>query len=518
MRARKVVRNPSPFYRQVQVPPMGCGGIVASQTAAEQEEADMQWFRGQHRDSLIPWKTRPDLRTVSDALAYPQRRGVPGSEAFRLKQRIVAELVERSRSYKFGLLDLVLEQGRFWEVLERRWEQSTKPRDQFVVLIKPNTMMAWAPYHEDPANVTDPELVLYLIDRLVERGFCRNFVAEAQNVYSYWYCDTDPRCGRTVIEVYRWKGMGCPVDEQGYSLAAHGGRDGRFRLVDLTQESEGHPFRFEEHLWFIPRTSIRRWLNPFVPCAKRRRLGEHPLAPTLRDADFRISFAANKTHISSFNTLTLKNIFGCLPYADKFLEYHSRRAFDWPTIILLREFPFHFGIIDAIVSADGVLGYKADYFPRVSRTIIAGEDLVPVDMVGSLKMGLDPLRSRIIWLAAQVFGFPVNRTQWIADDKQPYPQWINVPRRYDWIQYWGERWYWLATYLGQATSEMDPYFRPRPSAIHDQARPAQRLFQRVVRPAMNIFEGWARKPSLRRLSQPPDRPAKLRRRCAALYT
>jgi len=80
MGARKVVRNPSPFYRQAQVPPLGCGGIVASQTAAEQEEADMQWLRGQRRDSLIPWKTRPDLRTVSDALAYLQRRGVPGSE------------------------------------------------------------------------------------------------------------------------------------------------------------------------------------------------------------------------------------------------------------------------------------------------------------------------------------------------------------------------------------------------------------------------------------------------------
>jgi len=36
--------------------------------------------------------------------------------------------------------------------------------------------------------------------------------------------------------------------------------------------------------------------------------------------------------------------------------------------------PVHFGIVDAIFSADGVLGFKADYFPRMTRTIVAGED------------------------------------------------------------------------------------------------------------------------------------------------
>jgi len=46
-------------------------------------------------------------------------------------------------------------------------------------------------------------------------------------------------------------------------------------------------------------------------------------------------------------------------------------------------------------------------------------------------MSMDPLRSRMVWLAAQVFGFPVDRTQRLAEDKDPYPYWINIPRRYD---------------------------------------------------------------------------------------
>jgi hypothetical protein len=153
----------------------------------------------------------------------------------------------------------------------------------------------------------------------------------------------------------------------------------------------------------------------------------------------------------------------------------------------------------------------------MTRTIIAGEDLIAVDMVGSLKMSMDPLRSRMVWLAAQVFGFPVDRTQWLAEDKDPYPYWINIPRRYDWIQYWGENWYWMATYLGQATSEMDPHFTPRPSLAYEQARSGQRFFRTFVRPVLNVLEGLGRKRAFGWLWRLPDRPERLRRRYPGLY-
>ena len=66
------------------------------------------------------------------------------------------------------------------------------------------------------------------------------------------------------------------------------------------------------------------------------RLGNHWVGPTWRDADFWISFAVNKTHVSSYYTLTLKNLYGCLPVQNKFKEYHKIRGFDWPTIEMMK--------------------------------------------------------------------------------------------------------------------------------------------------------------------------------------
>jgi len=499
------------------VPPLGFGGVVVSRAALKEETRDFEFLRSKYRESMLPWDARPDLCTVDEVLGYLQRRALPNSEALSLKRQMIADLVARARSYTLALLDRVLAESGFWEAIERRQAESGKTKADFSVLIKPNTMMVWSRYEVDPANATDPELVLHLIDRLREQGYPNIVVGEAQNVHSHWYHAGDPNRGRTAIDVYGWEGVGYPIDEAGYSIDQQGKRDGRFRVVDLTLDAEGHTHDFGEEVRFIPRTSVRRWLSRAVQCAKRRTLGEHPLAPTLRDADFRISFPCNKTHTSCFNTLTLKNVYGRLPYANKFLEYHCKRDFDWPTIVWLREFPFHFGIVDAIFSADGVLGFKADYFPRLTRTIIAGEDLVAVDIVGSLKMGLDARRSRMIWLAAQVFGFPIDRIQWIADDKEPYRDWINIPRRYDWIQYWGENWYWISSYLGQATSEMDPHFTPRSNVERDQAQAGQRLFTRFIRPALNILEGWGRTRRWRWLWQGADRPARLRRKYAAVY-
>ena len=54
-------------------------------------------------------------------------------------------------------------------------------------------------------------------------------------------------------------------------------------------------------------------------------LGVHPVSRVWREADFRISFAKNKTHSYAYYTLTLKNIYGALPLANKFKEYHCSR-------------------------------------------------------------------------------------------------------------------------------------------------------------------------------------------------
>jgi uncharacterized protein (DUF362 family) len=46
-------------------------------------------------------------------------------------------------------------------------------------------------------------------------------------------------------------------------------------------------------------------------------LGKHYAGPAWRDADYRISFAKNKTHWQCYYTGCLKNVYGCLPEMDK---------------------------------------------------------------------------------------------------------------------------------------------------------------------------------------------------------
>jgi uncharacterized protein (DUF362 family) len=163
-----------------------------------------------------------------------------------------------------------------------------------------------------------------------------------------------------------------------------------------------------------------------VPYDYGGKLGRHFVGPTWRDADFRISFAKNKTHTFCNYTLTIKNIYGTLPLQDKLKEYHTKREYDWPTIETLQRFPVHFGLIDAFTSADGQFGVIVDPEPNETKTIIGGENLIAVDWVGAKKMGLDPddpQVGRFLPLAVEAFGKP--EIIWLGD-QSVYEPWENV--------------------------------------------------------------------------------------------
>jgi len=153
-------------------------------------------------------------------------------------------------------------------------------------------------------------------------------------------------------------------------------------------------------------------------------LGFHRVPITWRDADFRISFAKNKTHAYAYYTLTLKNIYGALPLANKFKEYHCDRDIYETTIEYLAAFPVDFGLVDAYVSADGPFGIFADGAPNETRTIIGGADLVAVDWVAATKMGLDPMVSAYMRFAVAAFGKPEIE---LIGDARVYHPWLNVP-------------------------------------------------------------------------------------------
>ena len=309
---------------------------------------------------------------------------------------------------RFDVLDRVIEDAGFWDRLEERRSAVGKEPDELLVAVKPNLMMFYS--RDDMSVITEPALVEHLIDRLVERGYTNVALVESQNVYGNWFENRD-------VE----------------TVAAHAGYDpGNYRIVDLTRDTVAHEYAGDLGLYLVGKT----W----------------------RDADFRVSFAKNKTHFSTKFTLTIKNIYGTTPEQNKFREYHRDREFDRVTVEMLKEFPVHFGIVDATVSADGVMGLKADLSPKRTETIIAGRDIVAVDHVGAEKMGLNPLRSRFHRLAVEELGLPeIDR----VGDTAPYEDWDNVPEYLDDFFNFGEEWYGYFNFMGFVSADMDPAFPPK---------------------------------------------------------
>ena len=153
-------------------------------------------------------------------------------------------------------------------------------------------------------------------------------------------------------------------------------------------------------------------------------LGDHFVGTVWKDADFRISFAKNKTHPAGTYTLTLKNIFGSTVYQNKYLDYHKHLEWDMTVVDMLDAFPIHFGIVDGFISADGPFGFRGNKRPKHTKTILAGKDCIAVDWVGALKMGIKPLRSRLMRKVVEKWGEP---TYQVSGPMDVYKKWRKPP-------------------------------------------------------------------------------------------
>jgi uncharacterized protein (DUF362 family) len=335
---------------------------------------------------------------------------------------------------KFKALDSVLEITGFLNLVESRRQEFGKPRNEFAIAIKPNFMFAYN--KRDHTTYTDPELVRHLVKVLRDSGFDNIAVVEAQSTYGEYFTR------RSVREV---------AEYLGYQVDGSGG----YKVVDLTLDK--HEMQH---------------LGPH--------LGLHQAPLTWKNADFRLSFAKNKTHSYAFYTLTLKNIYGALPLPHKFRDYHARRDIYHTTMEYLRAFQVHYGLIDAHVSADGPYGIFADPEPNVTETIIGGADLVAVDWVGASKMGLGPKISQYMELAVKAFGKPKIK---LVGDPNPYRPWLNVPAvlsnfahfGLDSNEFFGNLFYMAGAYLD------DSYFAYKnKSAFMQAARAALNPIQKAM--------------------------------------
>ncbi len=311
---------------------------------------------------------------------------------------------------KVETLRRVLDLAHFDAHVERTYQSSQKPRSAFRIAIKPNLMTASKREEASPVY-TDPLLVESLIAHLRECGFVSTAVVESRNVYDYSYQ------GRSVAAV---------AEMAGYS--AHG-----YTIEDLTAQQEPYDYGGV--------------------------LGRHTVGRAWRDADFRISFAKNKTHWQCYYTGCMKNIYGCLPAWDKMQHYHGRhREFYECCILMLEAFPVHFALLDAWVSGDGLSGHVRDAHPNHTQTIIASPSVLALDWVMGEKMGLDPQQNAVVREAINRWGMPsIHR----HGDMTPWQPWNNVSPLVIWALDGIEELYGLSRFLARAcASEQDTRFPP----------------------------------------------------------
>jgi len=276
------------------------------------------------------------------------------------------------------LLETALTRAGLWEHLSAACERSGQEPSELSVLVLPELLC----FDAQTAAGTEPALVEHLIDLLGERGYERVGVGIALGSEDTWLESRD---------------LSRMLSVAGYRCATDGGRP--YEVIDLAQD-------------VVP--------VPFPPASTLHGTG---LARRLVDADFRITFAKNRTHEEHGFALCLNNLLGMLPLRDKLYHYRGRLK-PWDlSVALLRQLPPHFAVIDAVHSSHGSWASRAPE-TLVTATIIASPDTLLADWTGALKMGLDPHVSALNDRAIAEIGLP--EAYDIAGDLTPYQGWRNV--------------------------------------------------------------------------------------------
>ena len=123
------------------------------------------------------------------------------------------------RKNKRRCLDEAIQSSGFISHLNDKWQESGKPKDNFMIAIKPNFMCT--AFEIDISVYTDVELVEHLIDRIRDQGYSKIKVVESEMVWSIFYND---RTVKRVAEMLGYSGEG-------------------YEIVDLTMEPELHEYK-----------------------------------------------------------------------------------------------------------------------------------------------------------------------------------------------------------------------------------------------------------------------------------
>lgn len=291
---------------------------------------------------------------------------------------IVAVESGRDRD-KFRKLDDAIEHSKFLAVLEKTWQTSGKPKDDFRIIIKSHfiTMLA----RDETGVYVDPSLALHLVRRIIEVGFPKVAIAEGRNSFGKWLglrgvCRVAARAGYIDEDDIQLDGP-APRKVIGYVLANN--TPYPFEIIDLGLNTKDFNFNGEV-------------------------LSIHPVNKDWAQADFRISFAKLKTHHYARYALHLVNLSLALPMEDKILHYPRMEDSAKAAVDILRAFPVHFCFTDCITASDGSMGYIRRTVPRTPGLIIAGQDILASECLGAQLMGIDPFESVFMRVAADKLG------------------------------------------------------------------------------------------------------------------
>jgi len=111
------------------------------------------------------------------------------------------------------------------------------------------------------------------------------------------------------------------------------------------------------------------------------------VAQTVLDSDVIISIPVMKTHIRSAVTLSLKNMKGVMPGAEK--KKTHRLGLELAIVDLMSIVKPHFAVVDGLMGMEGLWEYPDDCIPL--GLVGAGRDPVAVDSVFAQIMGLWPM-------------------------------------------------------------------------------------------------------------------------------
>ncbi len=207
------------------------------------------------------------------------------------------------------------------------------------ILLKPNICSPFPP--EETPSITHPDVIGALIRYLKEEG--------AQHIY----VGDEPVWGLESRLCYEKSGVKDVVEREGGELVYFG---------------------------------ERKRITKKVP--QGRIYGSISIPAIVEEVDILINAPKMKTSIMTLVTLCLKNLFGLVSFRDRKL-FHRGIDLSYALVDIAKVIRPHLNLIDGIVAMEGMGAHSGT--PRKLDILIASQDMVAAEIVGTQVMGFNPM-------------------------------------------------------------------------------------------------------------------------------